>query len=572
MKKTPNYIKKTLLEAKEELQKNKKLSETRELYIQKLKEIFKDRVVELKSEVKTKMSSTGTGQEVVELGEPVKTIVKPTSSNKRQLSEKVIFLNNEIVSRDLNYNEIDEANNDLIFNDNDKIIELKDEIDDDKIIELKDEIDDDKIIEPKDEVDDDKIVEDEIENKTSIENEGIVQNPETLVDTQDVVEESFTIDKSSEETEDILNNNIQNNNDDEINELHNGQLEILNEKINDLDLNSNELSEKIDELLDQKNLFSEKFNDELDIKLSEALNRTEDNLESKLNSINNVYHEEFGKHEDEVNKNFAHLENQINQLSDQYNNIENNINSISTKIESGTEQSNSIEPLEIQFENRINDLKNHNIKIEESLNEINKKITETLEKIQSVKTTSENQIYEVTQSIKDIEPEIIKNIEDKQKNKTESEKLQDKFDQLSKVMDLQNMRMLQMYHSSELQHSHSILQNNMQQKNLSEETTDVTSKLIKDQMKEELFPKIQDEMDKQFKILKDQLSEYEIKSVLDKIGSTDISKEAKKPIKKFSNLFDAKKYVKNIVSTKSRNWIKENESTIEEIAKKLLNK
>ena len=559
MKKTPNYIKKTLLEAKEELQKNKKLSETRELYIQKLKEIFKDRVVELKSEVKTKMSSTGTGQEVVELGEPVKTIVKPTSSNKRQLSEKVIFLNNEIVSRDLNYNEIDEANNDLIFNDNDKIIELKDEIDDDKIIE------------PKDEVNDDKIVEDEIENKTSIENEGIVQNPETLVDTQDVVEESFTIDKSSEETEDILNNNIQNN-DDEINDLHNGQLEILNEKINDLDLNSNELSEKIDELLDQKNLFSEKFNDELDIKLSEALNRTEDNLESKLNSINNVYHEEFGKHEDEVNKNFAHLENQINQLSDQYNNIENNINSISTKIESGTEQSNSIEPLEIQFENRINDLKNHNIKIEESLNEINKKITETLEKIQSVKTTSENQIYEVTQSIKDIEPEIIKNIEDKQKNKTESEKLQDKFDQLSKVMDLQNMRMLQMYHSSELQHSHSILQNNMQQTNLSEEKTDVTSKLIKDQMKEELFPKIQDEMDKQFKILKDQLSEYEIKSVLDKIGSTDISKEAKKPIKKFSNLFDAKKYVKNIVSTKSRNWIKENESTIEEIAKKLLNK
>ena len=548
MKKTPNYIKKTLLEAKDELQKNKKLSETRQLYIQKLKEIFKDRVVELKSEVETKMSSTGTGQKVVELGEPVKT-VKPTSSNQSQISEKVIFLNNEIVSRDLNFNEIDEANNDLIFHENDKIIELKDEVDDDKIVD----------------------VEDEIENKTSIENEGIVQNPETLVDPQDVVEDNFTIDKSSDETEDIVNNNNQNN-DDEINDLPNGQLEILNEKINDLDLNSNELSEKIDELLDQKNLFSEKFNDELDIKLSEALNRTEDNLESKLNSINNVYQEEFGKHEDEVNKNFAHLENQINQLSDQYNNIENNINSISTKIESGTEQSNVIEPLEIQFENRINDLKNHNIKIEESLNEINKKITETLEKIQSVKTTSENQIQEVTQSIKDIEPEIIKNIEDKQKNKTESEKLQDKFDQLSKVMDLQNMRMLQMYHSSELQHSHSILQNNMQQKNLSEETTDVTSKLIKDQMKEELFPKIQDEMDKQFKILKDQLSEYEIKSVLDKIGSTDISKEAKKPIKKFSNLFDAKKYVKNIVSTKSRNWIKENESTIEEIAKKLLNK
>ena len=46
---------------------------------------------------------------------------------------------------------------------------------------------------------------------------------------------------------------------------------MLNAKINDLDLNSSELTEKLDELLNQKNLFSEKFNDELDIKLTEAL-------------------------------------------------------------------------------------------------------------------------------------------------------------------------------------------------------------------------------------------------------------------------------------------------------------
>ena len=138
-------------------------------------------------------------------------------------------------------------------------------------------------------------------------------------------------------------------------------------------------------------------------------------------------------------------------------------------------------------------------------------------------------------------------------------------------MDMQNMRMLQMYHSSELQHSHSILQNNMKQKSQNNDSIEVTSKVIKEQMKEEFFPKIQDEMDKQFKLLKDQLSEYEIKSVLDKIQSTDISKEAKKPTKKFSNLFDAKKYVKSIVSKKSRDWIKQNESSVEEIAKKLLN-
>ena len=76
-------------------------------------------------------------------------------------------------------------------------------------------------------------------------------------------------------------------------------------------------------------------------------------------------------------------------------------------------------------------------------------------------------------------------------------------------------------------------------------------------MKKEFFPKIQNEMDKQFKLLKEQLSEYEIKSVLDKIQSTDLNKEFKKPTKKFSNLFDAKKYVKNSISKKSREWIKE---------------
>ena len=133
------------------------------------------------------------------------------------------------------------------------------------------------------------------------------------------------------------------------------------------------------------------------------------------------------------------------------------------------------------------------------------------------------------------------------------------------------MRMLQMYHSSELQNSHSILQNNMKQRNQDHESKDETLKLIKDQMTEELYPNIQNEIEKQFKLLKDQLSNYEIKSILDKIQSTNISKEAKKPLKKFSNLFDAKKYVKGIVTKKSRDWIKENESSIENVAKKLLN-
>ena len=41
-------------------------------------------------------------------------------------------------------------------------------------------------------------------------------------------------------------------------------------------------------------------------------------------------------------------------------------------------------------------------------------------------------------------------------------------------------------------------------------------------------------------------------------------------MKRFSNLFDAKKYVKSSITKKSRDWLKNNELVIDEIAKKLL--
>ena len=64
MKKTPNYIKKTLDEIKLELLKDKKLQLSRQLYVQKLKEIFNDQVIDLKDGVETRMSSTGTDKTV----------------------------------------------------------------------------------------------------------------------------------------------------------------------------------------------------------------------------------------------------------------------------------------------------------------------------------------------------------------------------------------------------------------------------------------------------------------------------------------------------------------------------
>ena len=65
MKKSPNYIKKTLDEIKLELLKDKKLQLSRQLYVQKLKEIFNDQVIDLKDGHETRMSSTGTDKTVV---------------------------------------------------------------------------------------------------------------------------------------------------------------------------------------------------------------------------------------------------------------------------------------------------------------------------------------------------------------------------------------------------------------------------------------------------------------------------------------------------------------------------
>ena len=65
MDKTPNYIKKTLTEAKAELLKNEKLRISREVYVQKLKQIFTDKVIDLKDSIENKMSSTGTDQSAV---------------------------------------------------------------------------------------------------------------------------------------------------------------------------------------------------------------------------------------------------------------------------------------------------------------------------------------------------------------------------------------------------------------------------------------------------------------------------------------------------------------------------
>ena len=532
MKKSPNYIKKTLDEARTELLKDKKLQLSRKLYVQKLKEIFNKQVIDLQDGVQTKLSSTGTDKKVT-VSSSEGSNLRSTIKNNNKNNEKVIFLNNEII--DQNLSDIEEANNEL-FNMSENIIELKDEIQNDndqKIIDLIEEVD--SIINLTEEV-----VEEVANFSEDNFNDQIEPNYGTSIDDQSL---QNNITNQQSEILSASNETLENKNLDKdktsTSVFSNEQIELLSSKINDLDLNSSELTEKLDELLNQKNLFSEKFNDELDIKLSEAMNRSEENLEGKINNIHDTYHQEFSKYEDETNKNFANLEDQIGQLNNQL--------------------------------DKISNLQDYNLKIENSLNNLNNKIEETLDNMSLYKNETSEKFNEINKRIENLEPELVNKIIEKEKNKTESEKLQDKFDQMSKLMDMQNMRMLQMYHSTELQHSHSILQKNME-KNSTKTENKNKPEIFSEELKKEVFPQIQKEMDKQFNLLKEQLSEYEIKSVLDKIGSTDLNREFKKPTKKFTNLFDAKKYVKNSISKKSRDWIKNNDLAIDEIAKKLLDK
>ena len=548
MEKTPNYIKKTLDEVKTELLKDKKLQLSRKLYVQKLKEIFNKQVIDLKDGVQTKLSSTGTDKSIA-----LSSADKPSIKNRSNKNQKIIFLNNEIV--DQNLNDVEEANNEL-FNMSENVIELKEEIqnNDQKIIELIEEVD--EIINLTEEVADSVVASTETTNDEKSNTEEIFSEVNNQINDNSIIEEDFENINTHESDPDneipAINEEINLNTNDkavltdnkildnsEKANLSNEQIDLLSAKINDLDLNSSELTEKLDELLSQKNIFSEKFNDELDIKLTEALNRSEENLEGKINNINDTYHQEFSKYEDEANKNFANLEDQIGQLN-------------------------------LQLD-KITDLQDYNLKIENSLNNLNNKIEETLDKISLYKNETEEKFNQIHKKIDNMEPDLLNKIIEKERNKSESEKLQDKFDQMSKIMDMQNMRMLQMYHSSELQHSHSILQKNMESGN-NKFKQKINTEIFSDELKKEVFPKIQKEMDKQFALLKEQLSEYEIKSVLDKIGSTDLNKEFKKPTKKFTNLYDAKKYVKSSITKKSRDWIKNNDIAIDEIAKKLLDK
>ena len=107
------------------------------------------------------------------------------------------------------------------------------------------------------------------------------------------------------------------------------------------------------------------------------------------------------------------------------------------------------------------------------------------------------------------------------------------------------MRMLQMYHSAELQHSHSILKDNLKSKSKSSNTENENPEFIFESIKKN-FSKDKKRDGSSIDLLREQMSEFEIKSILDKVNTKDISKEFKRPTKKFTNLLMQRNILKTI--------------------------
>ena len=124
-----------------------------------------------------------------------------------------------------------------------------------------------------------------------------------------------------------------------------------------------------------------------------------------------------------------------------------------------TEMLNQTQNLKDNFENLQSQLTNSMSQMSNEKNEILESVNL---KMNTVNENSVNAINLLKQELEGIEPKIFKSIEEKQKNKTESEKLQDRFNDITKILDMQNMRMSQLYHSTELQNSQKILQKNME--------------------------------------------------------------------------------------------------------------
>ena len=518
-------IKDTLNQTKKALLEDKKYKEANQSYLEKLNEIYGDNVIDLNDTISDHQKN--------------KSSIAENDNN-----DNIIYLQNEII-------------NDLENSDNDTIINLTEEIKDETdksetIIDLTNELNEDT---KNDEIDE-KLVASEL-------NDVIVDKEEIKDDTnvKKIVETETTDQVISEtnQTEEVIDQDINNNN------VPTGTIEIDDENI-----------QKSASIVD-----SEQFNDEIianKIKIDQLesnISQIED-LSSKVQDIENQNNLLFDKLDDLVNQNLNlsdKLDNdldlkldiasvKIDEKSDlKYKALEEKMLNIQTEMLNQTQNlKDNFENLQSQLTSSMSQMSNEKNEILENVNL----------KMNTFNENSVNAINLLKQELEGIEPKIFKNIEEKQKNKTESEKLQDRFNDITKILDMQNMRMSQLYHSTELQNSQKILQKNMETGNQPVETANSLNPELSNRLVDNIINELKNYNDKNFQDMKKQMSNFETNNWLDKINPTSLEKKFTQTPERFDNLHDARNFVVNSLSKQTTDWIKENQQKIDEISKKLL--
>ena len=457
------------------------------------------------------------GDNVIDLNDSVtdehkfQTIIPKANDNGQK--DNIIYLNNEVIS-------------DLEPIENETIIDLQDEIKNeleeaDLALDLNEEKINEKITE-------ENILTNDSINKLTNENEQTANLPDNEVNEEKITEdlpgdfnESNESLSNDEPNDEIILNKITNN------KIENSisQIEDLSGKVEDIENQNSLLFDKLDDLVNQNLNFSDKLDNDLDLKLDLTSAKIDEKSELKYKALEekilSIQTETLRQTED-LKENFANFQNQLTSSMTQISNEKNELlESVNSKMNTFNE--NSV--------NAINLLK---------------------------------------QELEGIEPKIFNSIEEKQKNKTESEKLQDRFNDITKILDMQNMRMSQLYHSNELQNSQKILQKNMESGNQPANTESNLNPETTNRLVDNIIHELKNYNDKNFKDIKKQIFNFETNNWLEKINPTSLEKKFLDTPERFDNLHDAKNFVVNSLSKQTSDWIDDNQQKIEEISKKLL--
>jgi len=511
-------IKKNINQTKKALLEDNQYKKANQDYLNELSKIYGDNVIDLNDAVSDTLKNKS---EIPE-------------NNNGKKNDNIIYLQNEIIrdieSSDTIINLTKEIQNET--HGLEPIIDLTKEA----ISDLNEEIKVEEEI-----VDKEVTIEDLIEEK-GLETETINQLTSEINQTEENFDPNTNNDSITTDATDIIENNNQKSPSDAISEQFNdeiiankikidqlessiSQIEDLSGKIQDIDNQNNLLFDKLDDLVNQNLNLSDKLDTDLDLKLDIASVKIDEKSDLKYKAL-----------EEKVLNIQTEMFNQTQNLKDNFEN------------------------LQTQLTSSMSQMSNEKNEILDSVNL----------KMNTVNENSVNAINLLKQELEGIEPKIFKSIEEKQKNKTESEKLQDRFNDITKILDMQNMRMSQLYHSNELQNSQKILQKNMETANRPVNTVNNLNSDLTNQLVETITRELKNYNDKNFHDIKKQMSDFEKNNWLEKIDPTSLEKKLTQAPERFDNLHDAKNFVVNSLSKQTANWIEENQQKIDEISKKLL--